>query len=107
MTLSLFARMKLYCTGNVLRNGSVVLAKIVIIILFGVIELSNNLYLQDKEIRERLKDSEYKLGLSMPIEKAKDRTTQLQSEVTLLERYLYIFFGFRCFALNLIVSIKT
>ncbi|XP_078157238.1 uncharacterized protein LOC144553041 [Carex rostrata] len=48
---------------------------------------------RDKEIRERLKDSEYKLGLSMPIEKSKDRTTQLQSEVTLLERRLILASG--------------
>lgn len=77
------------------------MAKIVIMNLFGVIELSNNIYLQDKEIRERLKDSEYKLGLSMPLEKAKERTTQLQSEVTLLERYLYIFFWFQVFCIKL------
>ena len=44
------------------------------------------LILQDKEIRERLQDSEYKLGFSMPLEDAKERVTQLQSELTLLER---------------------
>jgi hypothetical protein len=45
------------------------------------------LILQDKEIRERLQDSEYKLGVSMPLEAAKERVTQLQSELTLLERW--------------------
>ncbi|KAJ4758540.1 transmembrane protein [Rhynchospora pubera] len=45
---------------------------------------------RDKEIRERLKDSEYKLGLSMPLEKAKERVTQLQSEVTSLERHMIL-----------------
>ncbi|KAF9623903.1 hypothetical protein IFM89_006249 [Coptis chinensis] len=42
--------------------------------------------LQDKELRERLNDSERKLGSSMPLEEAKDRATQLQSAVTSLER---------------------
>lgn len=46
----------------------------------------SDLFLQDKEIRERLQDSEYKLGFSMPLEDAKERVTQLQSELTLLER---------------------
>ncbi|KAL5710540.1 hypothetical protein ACHQM5_021114 [Ranunculus cassubicifolius] len=41
---------------------------------------------RDKELRERLKASEHKLGLSMPLEEAKNRATQLQSEVTSLER---------------------
>ncbi|KAF9596979.1 hypothetical protein IFM89_014693 [Coptis chinensis] len=41
---------------------------------------------RDKELRERLNDSERKLGLSMPLEEAKDRATQLQSAVTSLER---------------------
>jgi hypothetical protein len=31
-------------------------------------------------------DSEYKLRISMPLEEGKERTTQLQLEVTLLER---------------------
>ncbi|PUZ56048.1 hypothetical protein GQ55_5G264000 [Panicum hallii var. hallii] len=43
---------------------------------------------RDKEIRERMQDSEYKLGSSMPLEEAKGRATQLQSEVTLLERLM-------------------
>ncbi|XP_039810667.1 uncharacterized protein LOC120673740 isoform X4 [Panicum virgatum] len=41
---------------------------------------------RDKEIREQMQDSEYKLGFSMPLEQAMVRATQLQSEVTLLER---------------------
>ncbi|KAF0915740.1 hypothetical protein E2562_038588 [Oryza meyeriana var. granulata] len=47
----------------------------------------------DKEIRERLQDSEYKLGFSMPLEEAKERATQLQSEVTLLERRMILASG--------------
>lgn len=42
--------------------------------------------LQDKELRQRLQDSERKLGLSMPLDQAKERATQLESEVTSLER---------------------
>lgn len=48
---------------------------------------------RDKEIRERLQDSEYKLGFSMPLEEAKERVTQLQSEVTLLERRMILASG--------------
>uniref|UniRef100_A0A0D9W4L9 DUF7803 domain-containing protein n=1 Tax=Leersia perrieri TaxID=77586 RepID=A0A0D9W4L9_9ORYZ len=48
---------------------------------------------RDKEIRERLQDSEYKLGFSMPLEQAKERSTQLQSEVTLLERRMILASG--------------
>ncbi|RLM66133.1 uncharacterized protein C2845_PM16G06850 [Panicum miliaceum] len=48
---------------------------------------------RDKEIRERMQDSEYKLGSSMPLEEAKGRATQLQSEVTLLERRLILASG--------------
>ena len=43
--------------------------------------------LQDKELRKRLQDSEYKLGLSMPLDEANERVVQLESEVTSLERY--------------------
>lgn len=43
--------------------------------------------LQDKELRQRLQESEHKLGLSMPVDEANDRTLQLQAEVTSLERY--------------------
>uniref|UniRef100_A0A0D3EKI9 DUF7803 domain-containing protein n=1 Tax=Oryza barthii TaxID=65489 RepID=A0A0D3EKI9_9ORYZ len=35
---------------------------------------------RDKEIREKMVDSEYKLGISMPLEEGKERTTQLQLE---------------------------
>ncbi|KAG8081874.1 hypothetical protein GUJ93_ZPchr0014g47508 [Zizania palustris] len=48
---------------------------------------------RDKEIRERLQDSEYKLGFSMPLEDAKERANQLQSEVTLLERRMILASG--------------
>ncbi|KAG1330989.1 hypothetical protein COCNU_02G009570 [Cocos nucifera] len=41
---------------------------------------------RDKELRQRLQDSEHKLGLCMPLEQAKERAAQLQSEVALLER---------------------
>ncbi|GLU19223.1 hypothetical protein SLE2022_354840 [Rubroshorea leprosula] len=37
---------------------------------------------RDKELRQRLKDSEGKLGLSMPLEQAKERAAELESEVT-------------------------
>lgn len=43
--------------------------------------------IKDKELRQRLQDSERKLGLSMPFDMAKERADQLQSEVTSLERY--------------------
>ncbi|CAL5032274.1 unnamed protein product [Urochloa decumbens] len=48
---------------------------------------------RDKEIRERMQDSEYKLGVSMPLEGAKERVTQLQSEITLLERRMILASG--------------
>ncbi|CAH9112060.1 unnamed protein product [Cuscuta europaea] len=41
---------------------------------------------RDKELRQRLQDSEHKLGLSMPLEKAKERAIHLESEATSLER---------------------
>lgn len=41
---------------------------------------------RDKELRQRLQDSEHKLGLSMPLDQAKERATQLESEATTLER---------------------
>lgn len=41
---------------------------------------------RDKELRQRLQDSEHKLGLSMPRDQAKERAAQLESEVTTLER---------------------
>ncbi|KAK4286364.1 hypothetical protein QN277_002925 [Acacia crassicarpa] len=48
---------------------------------------------RDKEITKRLLDSEYKLGLSMPLDGAKERATQLESEVTSLERRLILASG--------------
>lgn len=48
----------------------------------------SDIALQDKLLRKRLQDSEYKLGLSMPLNEANDRAAQLESEVTSLERYL-------------------
>ncbi|VFQ63472.1 unnamed protein product [Cuscuta campestris] len=48
---------------------------------------------RDKVLRQRLQDSELKLGLSMPLEKAKERATHLESEVTSLERRLILASG--------------
>ncbi|CDP06952.1 unnamed protein product [Coffea canephora] len=48
---------------------------------------------RDKELRQRLQDSERKLGMSMPSQEAKERSTQLESEVTLLERRLILASG--------------
>ncbi|OIW09049.1 hypothetical protein TanjilG_16276 [Lupinus angustifolius] len=48
---------------------------------------------RDKEIRKRLQDSEHKLGSSMPLDKAKERATQLEAEVTTLERRLILASG--------------
>ncbi|XP_057548858.1 uncharacterized protein LOC130827218 [Amaranthus tricolor] len=48
---------------------------------------------RDKEIRQRLQDSEHKLGLSMPIDQAKERAAELESEVTKLERRLILASG--------------
>ncbi|KAK2643591.1 hypothetical protein Ddye_025354 [Dipteronia dyeriana] len=48
---------------------------------------------RDKELRQRLQDSERKLGLSMPLDQAKERSTQLESEVTSLERRLILASG--------------
>ncbi|KAL5763798.1 hypothetical protein ACOSP7_016160 [Xanthoceras sorbifolium] len=48
---------------------------------------------RDKELRLRLQDSESKLGLSMPLDQAKERATQLESEVTSLERRLILASG--------------
>ncbi|CAB77887.1 hypothetical protein [Arabidopsis thaliana] len=41
---------------------------------------------RDKILRVRLQESEHKLGLSMPIELAKERITQLEAEATSFER---------------------
>uniref|UniRef100_A0A803N286 DUF7803 domain-containing protein n=1 Tax=Chenopodium quinoa TaxID=63459 RepID=A0A803N286_CHEQI len=48
---------------------------------------------RDKEIRQRLQESEHKLGLSMPLDQAKERAVQLESEVTKLERRLILASG--------------
>ncbi|KAL6967065.1 hypothetical protein U1Q18_032866 [Sarracenia purpurea var. burkii] len=48
---------------------------------------------RDKELRQRLQDSEHKLGLSMPLDEAKQRAAQLESEVTTLERRLILASG--------------
>ncbi|XWS52855.1 hypothetical protein CRYUN_Cryun11dG0108000 [Craigia yunnanensis] len=48
---------------------------------------------RDKELRQRLQDSERKLGLSMPLDQAKERAGQLESEVITLERRLILASG--------------
>ncbi|KAH9306942.1 hypothetical protein KI387_011346 [Taxus chinensis] len=48
---------------------------------------------RDKELRQRIEESERKLGQLMPEKDAKERATQLQSEVTLLERRLVLASG--------------
>ncbi|KAL3518506.1 hypothetical protein ACH5RR_021095 [Cinchona calisaya] len=48
---------------------------------------------RDKELRQRLQDSERKLGMSMPLQEAKERSTLLESEVTSLERRLILASG--------------
>ncbi|XP_071689998.1 uncharacterized protein [Rutidosis leptorrhynchoides] len=48
---------------------------------------------RDKELRQRLQDSEYKLGLSMSLDIAKERVFQLESESTMLERRLILASG--------------
>ncbi|GAV77100.1 hypothetical protein CFOL_v3_20572, partial [Cephalotus follicularis] len=48
---------------------------------------------RDKELRQRLQESEHKLGLSMPLNEVKERASQLESEVTPLERRLILASG--------------
>lgn len=48
---------------------------------------------RDKELRRRLQDSERKLGISMPLELAKERSNQLEAEATQLERRLILASG--------------
>lgn len=48
---------------------------------------------RDKVLRQRLQDSEHKLGLSMPLDDAKQRATSLESDVTSLERRLILASG--------------
>lgn len=50
-------------------------------------------------IRQRLQDSEHKLGQSMPLDEAKERACQLTSEITLLERYFNIDFYSKAYEL--------
>lgn len=52
-------------------------------------------------IRQRLQDSEHKLGQSMPLDEAKERASQLTSEITLLERYFNIDFYSKAYELGL------
>ncbi|XP_047975758.1 uncharacterized protein LOC125218173 isoform X3 [Salvia hispanica] len=47
----------------------------------------------DKELRQRLQDSERKLGMSMPLNLANERSTQLEAEATQLERRLILASG--------------
>ncbi|KAF2563620.1 hypothetical protein F2Q70_00016987, partial [Brassica cretica] len=44
---------------------------------------------RDKVLRVRLQESEHKLGMSMPIDLAKERITQLEAKATSLERYSF------------------
>ncbi|MQM05474.1 hypothetical protein Taro_038278, partial [Colocasia esculenta] len=48
---------------------------------------------RDKLLRQRLQDSEYKLGLSMPLDEANERASQLQTEVVSLERRMILASG--------------
>ncbi|KAM1000011.1 hypothetical protein ACFX2I_006729 [Malus domestica] len=48
---------------------------------------------RDRELRKRLQDSERKLGLSMPLNEAKERASQLEKEVTSLDRRLILASG--------------
>ncbi|KAL9273019.1 hypothetical protein AKJ16_DCAP13502 [Drosera capensis] len=48
---------------------------------------------RDKDLRKKLEDSEHKLGISMPLEQANERATQLESEATTLERRLILASG--------------
>ncbi|XP_078427649.1 uncharacterized protein LOC144700121 [Wolffia australiana] len=48
---------------------------------------------RDKLLRQRLQESELKLGQSMPLEEAKERVSQLQAEVTSLERRMILASG--------------
>ncbi|PRQ33196.1 hypothetical protein RchiOBHm_Chr5g0054901 [Rosa chinensis] len=48
---------------------------------------------RDRELRKRLQDSEQKLGMSMPLNDAKERASQLETEVTSLDRRLILASG--------------
>ncbi|XP_024019280.1 uncharacterized protein LOC21392353 isoform X1 [Morus notabilis] len=48
---------------------------------------------RDRELRKRVEESEHKLGLSMPLDEAKQRATLIESEITSLERRLILASG--------------
>lgn len=48
---------------------------------------------RDKELRRKLFDSEHKLGLSMPLEDAKERAANLEAEIKTLERRMILASG--------------
>lgn len=48
---------------------------------------------RDKELRRRLQDSELKLGMSMPLDEAKERAAQLELQITSLDRRLILASG--------------
>lgn len=48
---------------------------------------------RDNQLRERLRHSEHKLGLVMPLEQAKEREAQLLAEATSLERRMILASG--------------
>ncbi|XP_051124752.1 uncharacterized protein LOC127247088 isoform X2 [Andrographis paniculata] len=48
---------------------------------------------RDNQLRQRLQDSERKLGMSMPLEQAKERYKSLEAEASLLERRLILASG--------------
>ncbi|CAN6457430.1 unnamed protein product [Victoria cruziana] len=48
---------------------------------------------RDNELRKRLQQSELTLGSSMPLDEAKDRAAQLQSDITTLERRMILASG--------------
>ncbi|XP_062083134.1 uncharacterized protein LOC133789320 [Humulus lupulus] len=48
---------------------------------------------RDKELRKRLGESEHKLGSSMPLDRANERSAQLESEITSLERHMILASG--------------
>ncbi|KAJ0084110.1 hypothetical protein Patl1_30460 [Pistacia atlantica] len=63
------------------------------VLYFASVRRSLSMKWSDKELRQRLQDSEHKLGLSMPLAQAKERAAQLESEVTSLERRLILASG--------------
>lgn len=98
MTLSHSVKMSFHSIGGVLKSGlDVFSCSFSHLSYYGVYQymVQQKSYLsviefQDMVIRQRLQDSEHKLGLSMPLDEAKERASQLMSEITLLERYFNI-----------------